>query len=242
MPNVFHTLAEMQELIAGYGFLPFFGNDIPMFSVAEHTPSELWFSDETDGPWEWKGPAIIEGGFAYGKFFDKKAGFITMDWFPDFLNYRRHQYELTVQEDEILATIKSHGSLLTKEIKKLCGYQKPRIRYSNNPMLKESEKQTAKLRAAEKKKHKKEGFDTAITRLQMSANIVVADFEYNYDKEGKRYGWGVARYCTPEDFFGEEAFTEALRRTPDESYERMMAYLRQRLTWTDEEKIRKILG
>jgi len=75
------TCDDLVQLIHTWGFVPFFKNSIPGFSVEELTPRELWFSDTQDGPWEWKGPAIVKSGCAYGKFFGGKAVFIDKDWF-----------------------------------------------------------------------------------------------------------------------------------------------------------------
>lgn len=43
---------ELERLVLDMGFLPFFRNEIPGFSVEEHTPLELWFPDreDKDGP------------------------------------------------------------------------------------------------------------------------------------------------------------------------------------------------
>ena len=38
-----------------------------------------------------------------------------------------HEYTISKQEQIVLETIKEHESLLSKEIKKLCGYVKPRM-------------------------------------------------------------------------------------------------------------------
>ena len=57
-------LRSSDDLIAAveqYGFLPFFRNEIPGFSIEELCPPELWFADDVDGPWEWKGPAARSG-------------------------------------------------------------------------------------------------------------------------------------------------------------------------------------
>jgi hypothetical protein len=239
MQKEIHSPEQLEHLIQEMGFLPFFYCGIPNFSVGEFTPSEYWFSEENDGVWEWKGPVIVEGGIAYGKFFDNKAGFISMDWFPDFLNYRRNKYAITQQERIILDTVKENKSLLSKEIKRLCGYVKPRTQGAANPLDKILNAETKAI--VKKEKSHREGFDTAITKLQMSANLITADFEYLYDKEGKRYGWGVARYCTPEDYFGAEAF-EKLDRTPEESRQRINEYLKRMLPDANEEQINKIIG
>ncbi len=54
------TYQEMEQAVVESGFLPFFKNDIPGFSVEERTPPELWFSDDEgkEGPWEWKGLVV----------------------------------------------------------------------------------------------------------------------------------------------------------------------------------------
>jgi hypothetical protein len=239
MSRQIHSMEDLEHLIEEMGFLPFFWNGIEGFSVADVTPAEYWFPEEGDGVWEWKGPIIIDGGFAYGKFFENKAGFISMDWFPDFLNYRRHAYKLSNQERKILTVLKEHQSLLSKELKKECGYIKPHLPRAHNPLEKLLNKET--MAVVKKPKDHKESFETAITRLQMSANVLTADFEYNYDKQGKRYGWGVARYCTPEDFFGEENFTH-IERKPEESAQRIHEYLRKLLPYASEQQLIKIIG
>ena len=61
------SAADIVALTNEWGFLPFFENGIPGFSVEELTPKELWFASDVDGPWEWKGPVIRASGCAYGK-------------------------------------------------------------------------------------------------------------------------------------------------------------------------------
>ena len=36
----------------------------------------------------------------------------------------------------------------------------------------------------------------------MGMRVVIADFEYNIDRHGRPYGWGVARYTVPERLYG----------------------------------------
>ena len=45
---------DVLRLVEDMGFLPFFENHIPGFSVEECCPRELWFAEGVDGPWEWK--------------------------------------------------------------------------------------------------------------------------------------------------------------------------------------------
>ncbi len=216
---------DMEQLVLEWGFLPFFKNDIPGFSIEEHTPPELWFGDDGEiwGPWEWKGPVARTGTNIYGKVFWKKAGFVSMEWFPDFANVRRDGYDFDARFDDGLASYKDkelfdaidrHGSLQTGQLKKLCGYGG---------------------------KDGKKGYETAITRLQMQTYISVADFDYATDKHGSVYGWGIARYATPESRLGYEAVTAAYSRTLEESLRRMLDYLRKRLPQATEKQLLKLL-
>ena len=198
MTHIIDSPDAIIQMVHDYGFLPLFKNQIAGFSVEEHTPPQMWFSDEQDGPWEWKGPVARSGQCVYGKFFGGKAGFVSREWLPDFANFRRNGYDFDVRYDEGLAarkdkelldTITLHGALLSKELKRICGYRK-----GGNT-----------------------GFDTAITRLQMQTYVTIADFVYQQDKFGRTYGWGVAQYTTPEAQFGYDYVTSAYDRQPEES-------------------------
>lgn len=163
------SVSDLSRLVQEYGFLPLLKNQIPGFSVEEHTPPKLWFADCVEGPWEWKGPVIRETGCAYGKFFHGKAGFISMEWFPDFANYRRDGYDFDSRYDDGLArhqdklvydVLLEHPSLLSREWRKLAGVKK------------------------------RGEFDSSVTRLQMLGYVTTIDFEYAKDRYGKAYGWG----------------------------------------------------
>ncbi|WP_029902462.1 hypothetical protein [Prevotella sp. 10(H)] len=218
-----HSPKALDTLIMKLGFLPFFRNEISGFSVEEYTPQNLWFSGDDDGPWEWKGPIIRNGNCTYGKLFNKKAGYVSIEWLPDLINYRRSVYRLTDNtEDEkeqskerlIYETIRKHESLLSHDIKSLLGFNKPRKKRLD-PMD-EIEIQPKK---------EKQNFDTIMTRLQMGTWIVVADFEYKYNKLLERYGWGIARYATPEVLLFGEKSINCQGRTPKESKEKIIDYL-----------------
>ena len=212
---------DVAELTEALGFLPFFANGIPGFSVEEHTPRELWFT-EADGPWEWKGPIARTKRCLYGKFFGGKAGFISLEWFPDFANYRRDGFDFDSRYESGLAsrkdmdvydTVSRYKTLLSKKLKSLCGYS----------------------RGGEK------GFDGVITRLQMQTYLCIADFEYMRDKFGNQYGWGVARYSTPEELLGYEAVTSAYSREPSESLERILEHLKKVLPQADGQQLYRMI-
>ena len=93
------------------------------------------------------------------------------------------------KDKTVYDTVAEHGALLSKELKRLCNYVK-----GGNV-----------------------GFDTVITRLQMQTYLTVGDFVYMQDKHGKPYGWGIAKYTTPEELFGYDFVTSAYGSEPVES-------------------------
>lgn len=195
---------KIEWLTEQIGILPFFTNPIEGFSIEEHTPEDFWFNKEKDGPWEWKGPIIANFKCAYGKFFDKKAGYIRLDLLALLSVFRRAMYQkenFTPLEQNIYNAITQHEALRSDVLKDMLGLgSKKRPSKSHNPI-----DNLTDIPILHKSKEKKsESIDTAITQLQMGTWIVCADFEYSYTKEGKRYGWGKAVYTTPEALYGEE--------------------------------------
>ena len=215
------TKDDLIRAVNDLGFVPFFRNSIEGFSIEEHINPKLWFGDE-EGPWEWKGPVIRETGCAYGKFFEKKAVYISREWFPDFANYRRDGYDFDARFDDELASyqdkrlfdlVDANAPILSKNLKLLGNYRK-----GGN-----------------------KGFDTVITRLQAECYVIISNFTYLTDKRGQEYGWGVAEYSTPERFMGSEFTQRVYQRTPEESYERIYDHLKRMLPNAAEAKLKKIL-
>ena len=174
------------EAVEHFRFLPFFRNPVAGWSVEDMTPSELWFTD-IPGPWEWKGPVIRTGECLYGKFFDKKAGFVFRDEFPKFAALRRALIPETAnpkaaaREAWVLEQLSPGDPVLSLELKELYVEEFGSV----------------------------SGLETTLTRLQMHCRVVIADFEYKRTKSGKPYGWGLARFTLPEFIAGEAAIEAA---------------------------------
>lgn len=221
--EMIHSAEDIVRLVRETGFLPFFRNGIPGYSLEECTPPEIWFSDKEPGPWEWKGPVIRQSGCAYGKLFCGRAGFVSREWYPDFANYRRDGYDFDARFDDELApyqdklvfdVLDGYDSLISRELKRLSGFGHGG----------------------------RKGFDGIVTRLQMQCYIVTADFEYSVDRHGNTYGWGVARYATPEHCFGQDFTDNVYRREPQESGRRIREHLSGLLPDASEKQIRRLIG
>ena len=123
----------MEQAVCEAGFLPFFRCGIPGFSIEERIAPEYWFSDEAEGAWEWKGPVIREGHCAYGKLYNKKAGYVSLEWLPDLMNYRRSRHyakdeDTAALDDLVLQVIASEGSTTVKDLRRLLGFARGRGR------------------------------------------------------------------------------------------------------------------
>ena len=219
------SMNELMEVIDELGFVPFFINEIEGFSIEEHIAPGCWYNDGDNGfwpAWEWKGPVINKMKCAYGKFFRNKAMYVSPKWFPDFANYRRDGYDFDARFDDGLASIHD------KELFELLD--------ANAPIMSKQLKLTGHYG-----KNGKKGFDTMITRLQKQCYVVISDFRYSVDKYGNRYGWGVAEYSTPEKFLGKKFCDAVYKRTPEESYARIVRHFKKILPDADQTLIEKMI-
>ncbi len=177
---------QLMEVIEKVGFMPLFDCGIPGFSADEAVAPECRYVVLPDGGWEWplwqwKGPMVTEGGFAYGKFFGGKAGFVSRRWWPDFCSWRRSIFpepDADSVEGVILEVLRTNGSMITRELRAACGFTGGRMRSR---------------------------FDAYVTRLQAACRVVTEDFVYPHDKHGSPYGWGWSLLTVPESLFGREA-------------------------------------
>lgn len=216
-----YSAAGLMAYIQEVGFLPLLNSGIDGFSAEEVVSDDCRYVVFPDGGWDWplwkwKGPIVTEGNCVYGKFFDKKAGFISREWWADFYNYRRSKHPVPAEgsiEETILLTLQENGSLITRELRAACGFDGPKMRSK---------------------------FDSYVTRLQMGCYIVTEDFVYPTDKHGREYGWGWSLLTTPEALYGREACLTKV--TPEESFRRMAAHCRQLLPHATDRQIEKLLG
>ncbi len=84
------------------------------------------------------------------------------------------------------------------------------------------------------------GFDTSINRLQHQCFVVISDFKYMKDRNGREYGWGVAEYSTAEQFFA-EPFNCIYEKDPKDSYEKVYDHIRSILPGVSGEQVKLFL-
>ncbi|MBP5688564.1 MAG: hypothetical protein J6X22_08005 [Muribaculaceae bacterium] len=211
---------EMMAVINELGFLPLLDGGVAGFSAEEMVDPECRYVATADGwdwpLWKWKGPIITEGNCVYGKFFAGKAGFVSKQWWPDWCNWRRSTKPAPAAgsiEETILFTLQEHGSLITRELRALCGFSGGKMRSR---------------------------FDSYVTRLQMQCRIITEDFIYPRDRHGREYGWGWSLLTTPERLLGKELCE--CNNTPEQSRTLVAEHLHHILPNASKAQIDRIIG
>ncbi len=226
-PECIHTVDEAIAYINEVGFLPLFKNEIPGFSLEERTCAEFWWSEDPKvDPWIWREQIARSGEVAYGKFFDKKAGFISLKWLSVFANYRRDGYDFDALYEDGKAPLKhkkimdhfmdgnADEELLSNDLKKKAGFGK----------------------GGEK------GFEGAITTLMMELYLCNCDFRKRVNKRGEDYGWNVAIYATPEHLWGPGSVRECYTEDPKLSWQRVVDHMQEIYPIATEKQVKKVLG
>ncbi|MEQ2455416.1 AlkZ-related protein [Flavonifractor hominis] len=223
-PSRIHSWQELIRWVNEVGFLPLFKNEINGFSAEERTSARYWWSGNPEqDPWEWRQFMARSGQVAYGKFFGKKAGFISRQWFPHFANWRRDGYDFDSRWDEALASLRqkhimdqfsARDELYSFELKRLAGFGK------------EGEK----------------NFDGTVTDLQMGGYLLIRDFRQRLNKKGQPYGWPISVYATPEALWGYKHISSAYSVEPAQSKQLIYEQVRKNFPSATEATLQTVLG
>ena len=223
-PECLHTVQDAIDYINEVGFLPLFKNDIPGFSLEERTAVEYWWCGNPKvDPWEWRELIARSGEVAYGKFFEKKAGFISKEWLPYFVNYRRDGYDFDALWDDEKASRRQKKIMDCFEIEDEL--------YSND----------LKQKAGFAKGGEK-GFDGTITDLQMKTYLCVKDFRQRKNKKSELYGWPIAVYAKPEALWGYEYVTSRYSETPEVSGKAIAQHIMELYPVANADQIKRLIG
>jgi len=225
--EVLHPLAQdwesMLSLIKELRIVPFFVNPIPGFSIEEHTPSALWFTEDNLGPWDWKIDCVQSGDVAYGKFlWGGKAAFATVDVYREIMNWRRSlpKFQPTAPQRQVLDLVEEQGSVSVPEVRKLLGINKAAA-------------------------------DTLLGKLQMQTRLVTGDITRVYRGADLTYsGWQRSSFCTPESLFEDLDFpfpgyrprTLNSSLTPSESLDYLKETVRATCGEVPDKVLLKLLG
>ena len=233
-PGCIHSVEELEKCIEEVGFLPFFANEIEGFSVEEKTDPKYWFSEnEKRDPWMWREIISRRKNVAYGKFFDKKAGFISKEWLPYFANARRGGYDFDARWEDGLADRREKSIMdvyLSENEDGECVYSTERIL------------STALKKQCGFGKEGSRNYPGILTGLQMQLYLVIVDFEKRRNKKGEEFGMPVSILLPPEAVWGRELVTSAYREKPEESLERIYEHVEKLYGGATKKEIATLIG
>lgn len=184
-------------------------NNEGVFSLCDYYGDTIqWHTEDSEtDPWEWRMRVLNEEtDIAYGKFFFKKSGYITREWYPYFYAVRRGDRELEEEYDN------GNISLFAKKIYQLL------IEYKELPL--HLIKQYGGFGGEDKAR-----FDTAMTELQMKFYITMCGRSRKVSKTGEEYGWSSTVFCLTEEFFEGEIIKKALEINPAEAYDKLYQWI-----------------
>ena len=222
-PECLHSPEELLALVRKVGFLPLFSNSIPGFSVEEHTPSADWWTGTAADPWAWRQVLAPHPEVAYGKFFDRKAGFVSREWFPRFANYRRDGYDWEGMYED---------GRMTGRCRRILDVLSLNENAEGRALLSCDLRKQAAL---------EKGFEGALTDLQMKSFLIMSDFRQRRNRHGEEYGWHVAELMTPETRWGYDAVNSCDEK-PADSWRRITEQIRKYRPQAGDEEIFRVLG
>ena len=221
------------EMVEEIGFLPLFRNSVPGFSVEEHTaPHAWWTGDEDSDPWEWRRLLAESGRVAYGKFFDKKAGFISPSWLPYFANYRRDGYDFDSRWED---------GLMNRREKNIMDLLTERDPDNEIVWTAEERLSTEVKKLAGFGKGGDKNFPGILTGLQMQLYLVTVGFRRRRNKKGGEYGMPVSVLRPPEAVWGYEHVTSAYNEPPAQSRQRIINRVLELFPQADEKTVKRML-
>lgn len=233
-PYRIRSWQELVNWVNEVGFLPLFANNVSGFSAEEHVAADFWWTgDPEQDPWIWR--EIIAGSrrAAYGKFFGGKAGFISIEWLPRFVNCRREGYDFDARWEDGLAGLREK-----KIMDLLTGTnEEGDILWKNDEFLSTDIKKMAGFG-----KGKEKNFPGIVTSLQMQTYLVITGFHRRKNKKGVEYGMPVSVLQPPEAVWGYETVTRAYNESPAVSWERIFTQVKTHFPDGKEKEIIALIG
>jgi len=192
-------------LQAGFSFA-YGGNDQGLFSLLKYDwtnePPESalkWFGDDPAlDPCLWRMRLLSErDDISYAKVFFKKAGYITKEWVPYFLAARRPK---SFDEAYADGLITHYAKTVYDHLREHGPTPADRLKFS---------------------KEDKKKYERAAEELQMGLYITLCGQDQKISSKGEEYGWASNVFCTTEEFWQEDVFTQAAAISPEDAEEKI---------------------
>ncbi len=186
---------QLCSAVEEIGFLPLQECGVPGFSVQAWTDPERWNADGAENPWYWRYEIVKSRKVCYGKFFRGHIGFISREWFPEFISIRRTGGPLSAEAAALLEPFSAGGELSSFNLKMLTCINSSRE------------------------------LDRLLIELMMHGRLLISGFEHKKDRHGKKYGWPLGVYQTPEAYLGIGPASASVIGRPERFIERVLEYV-----------------
>jgi len=214
---------DFVSILEKVGFMPLSKNCLDFINLSDLTEPEQWHTNLPSDPWPWRVQIELDHKAAYGKLFDKKPGFISLEWYPIFLSAVRRGRSfnevysaglLSSYAKQIYTLIEDHKLLAVHEIKALGGF-------------------TKELNSK---------YESAMCELQMGMFITTNGMKQKTAANGEPYGWPSTSYSTVETWAGEELIEEAWNLKPQDAVDEILLRIDDIMPKADDKKLKKFLG
>ncbi|MBQ3270264.1 MAG: hypothetical protein IJH09_10120 [Clostridia bacterium] len=233
-PLRIRSAAELTDWVQQIGFLPFFANSVPGFSVEEHTAASAWWTgDRSADPWEWREVIATAHEIAYGKFFDGRAGFIARPWLPCFANARRNGWDFDGKWQSGAASQRERA--IMEHFMDVESDDEPA--FTGAAILSTELKQKAGFGKGGEK-----NYPGILTGLQMQLYLVIGGFRRRENKKGAAYGMPVSILMAPESIWGYAHMSAAYGEAPSESWRRLFDHTRAMWPGAEDAEIARLIG
>jgi hypothetical protein len=215
--------SKFTSIVEDLGFMTLSNNCIDFTNLSGLTVEEQWHTDLPSDPWQWRVNIEKDHKAAYAKLFDKKPGFISLEWYPIFLAARRKGRSfseiyseglISSYSKQIYDLFKYHKTLAVHEIKSLGGFTKDlNSKYEN-----------------------------AMCELQMWMFITVNGTKQKISAKGEPYGWPSTAYSTIEAWAGDQLIEEAADIKPEDAIDEIIMRVKDVIPNGEMKKIRRFVG
>ena len=163
------TLADLEQVIEEYGFLPYAGSEKESLFTLNGLTDNPWFDGSETDPWGWRVEIARKGKQAYGKFFNHKAGFVSSACIPAFIAARR--------DNRSVAELYQDG-LVSRRARQVWDCFEQRVEWTFQDL-----KHQAGFAGQSKE------FEAALTELQGLFFLCISGQSRRMNKKGEPYGW-----------------------------------------------------
>jgi hypothetical protein len=217
------TYGEFVSIVEDLGFMTLSNNCIGFTNLSDLTEEEQWHTELPSDPWPWRVAIERDHRAAYGKLFDKKPGFISLEWLPTFLAARRKGRSfseiyaeglLSGYAKQIYGLFKHHETLAVHEIKSMGGF-------------------TKELNAK---------YESAMCELQMGMFITTRGAKQKLSAKGEPYGWPSTAYSTIETWAGTQLIEDAQSMNPEDARDEILTRIEEVVPQAAQKGIRRFVG